>query len=49
VGDEREARRLTKSLRHCASFFTAAAIEQIDGATRVIGLRVEREGLLSFL
>jgi len=27
----------------------AAAIEQIDGDTRVIGLRVEREGLPSFL
>ena len=25
------------------------AIEQIDGEARVIGLRVEREGLLSFL
>ena len=27
----------------------AEAIKQIDGKTRVIGLRVEREGLLSFL
>jgi hypothetical protein len=27
----------------------ADAIEQIDGQSRVIGLRVEREGLLSFL
>jgi len=27
----------------------ATAIEQIDGETRVIGLRVEREGLPSFL
>jgi hypothetical protein len=27
----------------------AEAIEQIDGQSRVIGLRVEREGLLSFL
>ena len=27
----------------------ADAIDQIDGATRVIGLRVDREGLLSFL
>jgi hypothetical protein len=27
----------------------ADAIDQIDGRTRVIGLRVDREGLLSFL
>ena len=27
----------------------AESIEQIDGATRVIGLRVEREGLRRFL
>ena len=27
----------------------ANVIEQIDGRSRVIGLRVEREGLLSFL
>jgi hypothetical protein len=27
----------------------ADAIEQIDGRTRVIGLSIEREGLLSFL
>ena len=27
----------------------AEAIEQIDGLSRVIGLRVDREGLLSFL
>jgi hypothetical protein len=27
----------------------ADAIDQIDGQSRVIGLRVEREGLLSFL
>ena len=27
----------------------ADAIEQIDGRTRVIGLRVDREGLLTFL
>ena len=27
----------------------AEAIDQIDGATRVIGLRVEREGLRRFL
>jgi hypothetical protein len=27
----------------------AEAIDQIDGKTRVIGLRIDREGLLSFL
>ncbi len=32
-----------------ASLVPAAAIEQIDGASGVIGLRVERESIRSFL
>jgi hypothetical protein len=47
--DEPDALAVRTGLFARRRLVPADAIEQIDGETRVIGLRVDREGLLSFL